>query len=34
MKNLELDPDKKWITTWNDYLGDIKYFLDGYIITN
>jgi integrase/recombinase XerD len=26
MKNLELDPDKKWITTWNDYLGDIKYF--------
>lgn len=26
MKNPELDPDKKWITTWNDYLGDIKYF--------
>jgi integrase/recombinase XerD len=25
MKNPELDPDKKWITTWNDYLGDIKY---------
>ena len=25
MKNLELDPDRKWITTWNDYLGDIKY---------
>jgi integrase/recombinase XerD len=21
MKNPELDPDKKWITTWNDYLG-------------
>ena len=19
-------PDKKWITTWNDYLNDIKYF--------
>jgi integrase/recombinase XerD len=26
IKNPELDPDKKWITTWNDYLGDIKYF--------
>jgi hypothetical protein len=26
MKSPELDPDKKWITTWNDYLGDIKYF--------
>ena len=26
MKNPELDPDKKWITTWNYYLGDIKYF--------
>jgi integrase/recombinase XerD len=26
MKNSELDPDRKWITTWNDYLGDIKYF--------
>jgi hypothetical protein len=26
MKNLELDPDRKWISTWNDYLGDIKYF--------
>jgi hypothetical protein len=26
MKNPEVDPDKKWITTWNDYLGDIKYF--------
>ena len=25
MKNPELDPDRKWITTWNDYLGDIKY---------
>ena len=21
MKNPELDPDKKWITTWNYYLG-------------
>jgi integrase/recombinase XerD len=20
------DPDKRWITTWNDYLGRIKYF--------
>jgi integrase/recombinase XerD len=26
MKSPELDPDRKWITTWNDYLGDIKYF--------
>lgn len=25
MKGPDLDPDKKWITTWNDYLGDIKY---------
>jgi integrase/recombinase XerD len=25
IKNSELDPDKKWITTWNDYLGRIKY---------
>jgi integrase/recombinase XerD len=24
-KDLE-DPDKKWITTWNDYLWRIKYF--------
>lgn len=23
LKNPELDPDRKWITTWNDYLGDI-----------
>jgi hypothetical protein len=26
IKNSEIDPDKKWVTTWNDYLGDIKYF--------
>ncbi len=26
VKTPEEDPDKKWITTWNDYLGDIKYF--------
>jgi len=25
MKNPELDPDRKWITTWNDYLGDINF---------
>jgi len=24
-KSIELDPDKKWITTWNDYLWRIKY---------
>jgi hypothetical protein len=21
------DPDKRWITTWNDYLGRIKFFV-------
>lgn len=26
IKNTEEDPDKRWITTWNDYLGDIKFF--------
>jgi integrase/recombinase XerD len=26
MKDVHLDPDKKWITTWNDYLWRIKYF--------
>ena len=26
IKNSQMDPDKRWITTWNDYLGDIKYF--------
>ena len=26
IKGIEEDPDKKWITTWNDYLSDIKYF--------
>ncbi len=25
-KNEIEDPDKKWITTWNDYLWRIKYF--------
>jgi integrase/recombinase XerD len=24
-KSIEVDPDKKWITTWNDYLWRIKY---------
>ena len=27
IKNSDIDSDSKWITTWNDYLGDIKYFL-------
>ena len=27
IKNLDEDPDKKWITTWNDYLHRIKHFL-------
>src|SRR5215212_9576245 len=26
IKIVEEDPDRKWITTWNDYLNDIKYF--------
>jgi integrase/recombinase XerD len=26
IKAIEEDPDKRWITTWNDYLGRIKYF--------
>ena len=27
IRNTDIDPDKKWITTWNDYLWRIKYFL-------
>lgn len=26
IKSNAVDPDKKWITTWNDYLWRIKYF--------
>lgn len=26
IKGVEQDPDKRWITTWNDYLGRLKYF--------
>ncbi|HEX9320280.1 MAG TPA: hypothetical protein VF884_15200 [Nitrososphaeraceae archaeon] len=26
IKTIEEDPDKRWITTCNDYLGRIKYF--------
>jgi hypothetical protein len=26
IKTIELDPDKRLITTWNDYLGRVKYF--------
>jgi hypothetical protein len=26
IKNSQLDPDKRWITTWNDYLSRLKYF--------
>jgi hypothetical protein len=26
IKAIEPDPDKRWITTWNDCLGRIKYF--------
>ncbi|MFZ0510296.1 MAG: hypothetical protein WAM14_01710 [Candidatus Nitrosopolaris sp.] len=27
IKSVDIDPDKRWITTWNDYLNDIKCFL-------
>jgi hypothetical protein len=27
IRNTEIDPDKRWITTGNDYLWRIKYFL-------
>ena len=27
LRSKEDDPDKKWITTWNDYLHRIKHFL-------
>lgn len=26
IKNTEIDPEKRWIRTWNDYLQRIKYF--------
>src|ERR671927_360928 len=26
IKDSEIDPDKRWIRTWNDYLQRIKYF--------
>jgi integrase/recombinase XerD len=26
IKTLKNDPDKRWMTTWNDYLDRIKYF--------
>ena len=26
-KNVDVDADGKWVTTWNDYLSRIKYFL-------
>jgi hypothetical protein len=27
IRSQEIDPDKKWITTWNDYLHRVKHFL-------
>ena len=27
VKSNDIDPDRKWITTWNDYLGRIKFFM-------
>jgi hypothetical protein len=29
-KEVALDPDKKWIRTWNDYFQRVKYFLRWY----
>ena len=26
IKSIEIDPDKKWITTWNHYLNHLKFF--------
>ena len=26
VKSIDKDPDKRWITTWNDYLARLKYF--------
>ncbi len=33
IKSIEEDLHKKWITTLNDYLNDIKYFFGCFIIT-
>jgi integrase/recombinase XerD len=27
VKSNDVDPDRKWITTWNDYIGRIKFFM-------
>ena len=27
IKSSDIDLDKRWITTWNDYLGRIKFFV-------
>jgi integrase/recombinase XerD len=27
IKNIQQDPDKRWITTWNHYLHRIKHFI-------
>lgn len=32
IKNVQEGPDKKWITTWNDYLHRIKHYLGGFTI--
>ena len=29
-KPIEIDPDKKWERTWNDYLARLVGFTDGY----
>ena len=32
IKSYDEDPDKRWITTWNNYLNRLRYFIDGYTI--
>jgi integrase/recombinase XerD len=34
VKSNDVDPDRKWITTWNDYLGRIKFFMRWHIVEN
>ena len=31
INSLDIDPEKRWITTWNHYLNHLSFFIDGYI---
>ena len=33
IKPEQIDPDNKWITTWNDYLGRLKFFFRAVQVT-